>query len=113
MMPPSVTTLIEQGQPQVLDALLKNITAQNPSVRWSLTNGMWTYGSSSLLDFLGKLKKYTLKEVVEQISCPTLVLAAEEDQFLRGQPEALYEHLTCPKTFIRFTAEEGAKSIAT
>lgn len=109
MMPPSVLTLIEQGQSQALDALLKNIATQNPSVRWSLTNGMWTYGSSSLLDFLGKLKKYTLEGVVERISCPTLVLAAEEDQFLRGQPEALYEHLTCPKTFIRFTAEEGAE----
>ena len=46
--------------------------------------------------------------IAEQISCPTLVLDAEEDMFFKGQPEELYEHLTCPKTFLRFTAAEGA-----
>lgn len=33
---------------------------------------------------------------------------AAEDEFFKGQPEQLYEHLTCPKTLMLFTAEEGA-----
>src|SRR5271156_5516764 len=43
-----------------------------------------------------------------QITCPTLVCDAENDQFLKGQPRMLYEALHCPKTFLTFTAAEGA-----
>ncbi|MFB8239594.1 hypothetical protein ACFC58_23870 [Kitasatospora purpeofusca] len=28
--------------------------------------------------------------------------------FFKGQPEQLYDHLTCPRTLMVFTAEEGA-----
>jgi hypothetical protein len=28
--------------------------------------------------------------------------------FFRGQPQELYDHLTCPKTLMRFTESEGA-----
>jgi len=28
--------------------------------------------------------------------------------FFKGQPEELYNHLTCPKTLMRFTEAEGA-----
>ncbi|GAA2654887.1 hypothetical protein GCM10010425_81820 [Streptomyces spororaveus] len=33
---------------------------------------------------------------------------AEEDIFFKGQPEQLYDHLTCPKTLMAFTTEEDA-----
>ena len=33
---------------------------------------------------------------------------AEEDLFFAGQPELLFEHLTCPRTLMRFKTEEGA-----
>jgi len=42
------------------------------------------------------------------ISCPTLVCDAEGDIFFKGQPEELFDHLTCEKTFLRFTEAEGA-----
>jgi hypothetical protein len=44
----------------------------------------------------------------EPTSVSLLVLDSEDDLFLKGQPDVLYEHLTCPKTKIRFTNEEGA-----
>ena len=37
-----------------------------------------------------------------------MVFFGIEDQYLKGQPDVLYEHLTCPKTMIRFTTAEGA-----
>jgi hypothetical protein len=40
--------------------------------------------------------------------CPTLVCDPEGDVALQGQPEALYAHLTCEKTLMRFTNAEGA-----
>jgi hypothetical protein len=55
--------------------------------------------------------QYHLRDgIAESISCPTLVLDAEGDMFFKGQPEALYDHLTCPKTMIVFTENEGAGS---
>jgi dienelactone hydrolase len=52
--------------------------------------------------------------VAEKISCPILVCAAENDLFFAGdgetrsEPDRLYDHLTGPKTLLRFTGEEGA-----
>ena len=58
---------------------------------------------------VAKMLKFNLRDgIAEQISCPTLVLDAEEDMYLKGQPDVLYEHLNCPKTMIRFTTAEGA-----
>lgn len=46
--------------------------------------------------------------VAEAIACPTLVCDAEGDLFFKGQPQELYDHLTCPKTMIVFTSAWGA-----
>ena len=66
-------------------------------------------GESTPHAVVAKMLKFNLRDgIAEQISCPTLVLDAEEDMYLKGQPDVLYEHLTCPKTMIRFTTAEGA-----
>ena len=58
---------------------------------------------------VAKLLKFNMRDgIAERISCPTLVLDAEEDLYLQGQPDELYKHLTCPKTMIRFTSAEGS-----
>jgi hypothetical protein len=49
-----------------------------------------------------------LTDAADQIACPTLVCDAENDQSRRGQPAMPYEALHCPKTFLTFTATEGA-----
>jgi hypothetical protein len=46
--------------------------------------------------------------VAAAISRPTLVCDAEGDLFFKGQPQELYDRLTCPKTMIVFTEAEGA-----
>ncbi|MFI1767705.1 hypothetical protein ACH41H_37460 [Streptomyces sp. NPDC020800] len=33
---------------------------------------------------------------------------AAEDEFFKCRPEQLYDHLTCPKALMVFTAEKGA-----
>ena len=52
---------------------------------------------------------YTLAGgIAEIISCPTLICEAEEDVRFKGQPEAVYNHLTSPKALLRFTSDEAA-----
>jgi predicted alpha/beta-fold hydrolase len=60
-------------------------------------------------EYMAASLDYTLAGgVAEAIVCPTLVCEAEDDVFFAGQPELLYDHLTCPKTLLRFTTAEGA-----
>jgi hypothetical protein len=94
--------------PQV-DQMMKKAMQQSPVARWSFTHGMWAFGGSSLSDFLGKALDYTLADgIAEQIQCPTLVCDAEGDLFFQGQAQQLYDHLTCQKTLMKFTNEQGA-----
>jgi hypothetical protein len=70
---------------------------------------MWATGAPSPRAFLAKALEYNLRDgVAERISCPTLVCEAEDDLFFKGQPQTLYDHLTCRKALVRFTTAEGA-----
>ena len=51
--------------------------------------------------------EYTLAGRAEQITCPTWVCNAELDDIGASAPQ-LVEALTCDKTFVHFTAAEGA-----
>ncbi len=91
------------------DARFEQITAQDATARWAINHGMYVMGVEPPRAFSASYLDYTLADgIAERIQCPTLVCAAEEDEFFKGQPEQLYEALTCPKTLMRFTAEEGA-----
>jgi len=58
--------------------------------------------SAALLD-------YDLRDgIAEKITCPALICGGTSDLFAPGQARVLFDHLTCPKTFLEFTAEEGA-----
>lgn len=81
----------------------------NPTVRWAIDQARYVMGVRSADDFVALSRDYSLAGgIAEQIQCPTLVCEAEDDMFFAGQPQELYDHLTCPKTLMRFTAAEGA-----
>ena len=103
-----VTALKAEQAPRI-DAMLEAQMKASPTARWSYSHGMWATGAKSPRAFVAKMLDYNLKDgIAEQISCPTLVCDAEDDLFLKGQPQALYDHLTCRKTMVRFTTAEGA-----
>jgi pimeloyl-ACP methyl ester carboxylesterase len=92
-----------------LDQMLARMMTSGPTVRWAFTHGMYAMGAKSPRAFMAASLDYTLAGgVAEAITCPTLVCEAEDDLFFTDQPRLLYDHLTCPKTLLRFTAAEGA-----
>lgn len=91
-----------------LDAMIAERASAPTSQRWVLSNALWTLDVTTGAELLDEFAKYDLAEVASQITCPTLVCEAENDQFFQGQPAQLYEALRCPKTFLSFTAAEGA-----
>ena len=92
-----------------LDRKLDELIKTSPTAAWAFTHGMFVTGTSSPRAYVAATLEYHLRNgIAELISCPTLVIDAEEDMFFKNQPEELYEHLTCPKTLMRFTTAEGA-----
>ncbi|GAA5176294.1 alpha/beta fold hydrolase [Pseudonocardia eucalypti] len=98
-----------------LDQMLDVAVATNPTLRWAIGHGRFVMGAATPREFLARFLEYHLGDgVAERVACPTLVCAAEDDLFftgegaLPGEPERLYERLTCKKTLLRFTEEEGA-----
>ncbi|MFD0578687.1 alpha/beta hydrolase family protein [Dactylosporangium darangshiense] len=92
-----------------LDTVIAGLMTADPTVRWMMEQGMWTCNAPSPRAFCAAFLAYHLRNgIAEQIACPTLVCAAEQDLFFSGQPERLFEHLTCKKTLLSFTSAEGA-----
>lgn len=111
LLPAPLRTLLEQHTPEAdaqANAALTAATATDAGLRWALQNGMWTLGTSTPVAYIRALAPYTLDGVAEQITCPTLVLAGENDQFFTGQPEALRDALTAPVTYHLFQEADGA-----
>jgi pimeloyl-ACP methyl ester carboxylesterase len=91
-----------------LDDLITHRNEAPTPLRWAMSNGIFTWGVATAQGLLDELSKYDLTHVADQITCPTLVCEAQNDQFFQGQPPMLYDALHCPKTFLTFTAAEGA-----
>lgn len=77
------------------------------ATRWVIQNGLWTFGAKDLTAFGELGRAYTLAGVAGSISCATLVLDAENDQFFKGQAEQVFSELTCKKDLIQFKEADG------
>jgi pimeloyl-ACP methyl ester carboxylesterase len=105
----SVTAGLVAEEAPDLDAALDQAMKTMPTARWAFSHGMFAFGALTPRAYLAKSLAYNLRNgVAESIACPTLVCEAEGDLFFKGQPQELYDHLTCRKTLMRFTDEEGA-----
>jgi alpha-beta hydrolase superfamily lysophospholipase len=111
MLPPEAQAMAEETfarDPHAFDDHFAALMRASTGARWAFTHGMWAFGVASPGELIAAGRAYHLRGLAERISCPTLVCEAEDDPFWQGQPRQLYDALTCPKTFLRFTAEEGA-----
>lgn len=80
----------------------------NVSIRWAINDGMWKFDAKSPSDWMRKTRAYTLKNVVNKIKGPILVVDSEDDMDMPGQAKKLYEALKGKKDFMLFTREFGA-----
>jgi pimeloyl-ACP methyl ester carboxylesterase len=108
-MPPELRGLIDTD-PDRFNREIKEGIAHNINARWSINNGMWTFGVATPAEFYRAIGPYTLEKAAPAITCPTLVLDSEDDLFLAGQAQELYKALKCPKDFYCFTRQETAQA---
>lgn len=101
--------MLKAEQAPELDAMIARSMKKSPMTNWGITHGMYAMGAPTPRAYLAAALAYNLRDgVAERISCPTLVCAAEDDIFSKDQPQELFDHLTCQKTLMKFTREEGA-----
>ncbi|WP_117594845.1 alpha/beta hydrolase family protein [Haloprofundus halophilus] len=76
--------------------------------RWRMENSRWVFGTDAA-NLRRTLREYSLRDVADRITCPTLALAGEDDHLI---PLSLvYEFADAvagPTTTRVFTTEEGA-----
>jgi dienelactone hydrolase len=68
---------------------------------------MAAHGLHRIADYFDELRRYTMLDDAGKISCPTLIVDAEND-FAGGSAAAFQAALTCPNTLVRLTAAGGA-----
>ena len=78
-----------------------------------LENLAWTMGTDDAATLLKQVEQYDLTDIAGRIQCPTLVLEAEHDHFLPGQPQRLYDALTSTKASCAVPPTRAPKSTAT
>jgi pimeloyl-ACP methyl ester carboxylesterase len=88
-----------------MDAQLEGFLADDRSAEFYGAR-MTAMGAASFGDWLRLLGRYSLAGRAERIACPTLVTEGEGD--FASQSQTLFDALTCPKWFHRFTESEGA-----
>ncbi len=106
--PALVMKLVAARRDRIPNMLMKGLARVDTQARWGLDNGLWTIGGDSYADFLRRTAAYSLNGIADQITAPTLIMDAEDDQFLHGQPSALAAAMTAPTTLVSLTAAEGA-----
>jgi len=112
MLPPQSTmadvTQMASISPDAFNRRMLSAMEKDRVVRWSVQTGMHTFRAPNPADYWLKGISYTLEGIAHRIQCPTLVLDAENDIFYGDESKRLNDALTCPKTYLLFTAEEGA-----
>lgn len=90
----------------IANLILKRVL-KDPVKGWSLRRGLAVHQAASVKEYIEATKTFTYKTKVEDIRCPTLVCAAENDE-IASFARDVYDGLRCPKTFLFFYNAEGA-----
>jgi hypothetical protein len=68
---------------------------------------MVTHGITSIEDYFSELRRFNMLPVAGRISCPTLIVEAEND-FAGGGGQSLADAMSIPADLVKLTAEQGA-----
>jgi len=109
-LPKDAVAAFDAGDPRTCEQIIRKGMEHSTGLRWAITQGVWSFGASGIVDFIEKTKPATMAGIAGQIKCPCLVLEGERDIFFANQPQQIFDALRAPKTLFRFTSEDGAEN---
>lgn len=109
-LPESMLPMLDDTSPDAakdFDQFMKVGMDADPAMAAMLAFRMRPYGTDSPFEVYNLTRQYTLAGITDQISCPTLVLSPENEQFWPGQSQQVHEAVA-GSDLITFTEAEGA-----
>lgn len=108
-LPPEMVDLLDEGKEEEFNqAMDEGLRYAGDQVRQTVEWRLKPYLTKSFYQQFKMVRQYNVREVIKQIRCPIFIADPDDEQFWPGQPREVYEALVCPKTLVRFTADEGA-----
>lgn len=92
-----------------MDAAIRQAMETDASLRWAISNAMFTFHADSPSDWMRKTRPYVMRDVAGKITARTLIVDSEGDRDMPGQARQLYDAIVAPKDFMLFTREDGAE----
>jgi hypothetical protein len=80
-----------------------------PALKAMLAPRMVTNGATTVRAYCADMKRYNNIGFADKVTSPAFVTDNDKDEVSPGQGKILFDHLTGPKEFRRFTAAEGAQ----
>ena len=109
-LPPEALELFDSGNKTAFDGAILSAVSEPDTpttLRWGVEQGTWAFKIKSPFDFLESTKEYTIKDVVDRIDMPVLVMDAEFETFFAGQAEQVSKALGSRGTYHVFKGEAG------
>lgn len=78
----------------------------NTGYRWAVNHGKFVFGARDSADYVSRTKPFEAMDAA-QIQCRTLVIDSEQEGFFVGQPQKLFDKLTCEKTLMHLRTAEA------
>jgi hypothetical protein len=108
-LPRELLDLFEAGQKDAFNsAMAKAQASSSPAAARTFAFRSRPYGKTDPFDLFTAVRQYQVRDVVDQITTPLLVLNPDNEQFFPGQPQQLYDLLPAQKEIIGFTQAKGA-----
>ena len=108
-LPPEMRELLDAGAEKEFNEFMEEGLRQSgDAVRQNVEWRMKPYLAESYYHLFKKVRQYNARDVIQQIQCPLFIADPDDEQFWPGQSQEVYDALVCPKTIVRFTADEGA-----
>lgn len=111
--PNELSEAVNIGNADYVNDFLIKLMKSDSNIRFNMMHGMWVCGAKSPYELILGAKRYTVKDLLSNIKCPTLVLEAEKDDSFPGQPKKVYDGLSSLspelKKHVVFTELEGAE----
>lgn len=88
------------------NAVVAETSKANTTFRWAINHGKFVFGAADAFDYVAATRPFEAASA-HQIRCNTLVIDSEQEGFFEGQPQKLFDRLTCQKTLMHFPIAEA------
>ncbi len=108
-LPSEMRELLDTGEEEEFNqAMQQAMSMMGKQLRQTVEWRTKPYMAKSYYDQFKTVQLFNVRDVLKLIRSPVFIADPDDEQFWPGQPREVYEALDCPKTIVRFTAEEGA-----